>query len=505
VHVIVRGEPLLASPLVKSSTMSCEMFSESQNSNNSGPLTTPIGIRTTNLSCRSSSSNQLSSLLTTSGSKDYRLDSSHADYNADSDHARITMKTRVAVRDKTPHRFQVVPLRDVSKPATLEGGRPSQLGLPLASHTLLRSASIRRQAYSQVRPVVASSCSQMDLNIQDNCNIIMLADRETLATPCAEMLAMPVLALSASFELDNLGESHALAEQDLNRQCTTYTTHKFESSITTPTTAQSYDASHYAHVKNPVALISDRSPSVHTTSQSLDLALCNSGAYPKISKENTPEHLNPIIQSSIIDSKSPRKKRTRSENIPSIRDKSQRDGRNGPASTVSRESCDFRMTKRHAIYTQSLYVPFLESPSYFPGSSTKNRQGRHQLSGVHPNENVSDNHRIHHPERVSFGQMSQPFVSDSGATLPNTNSDDQSSPTTRRVLQDIEEAAQSLQVLKPRASTTVPHTRGLNYRRLSRVYPLSAEARLHGKIVYPQIVCEMFTDIDRAIHEWKHI
>jgi hypothetical protein len=31
------------------------------------------------------------------------------------DPTRVTMKTRVAVRDQTPHRFQVVPLRDAGK------------------------------------------------------------------------------------------------------------------------------------------------------------------------------------------------------------------------------------------------------------------------------------------------------------------------------------------------------------------------------------------------------
>ncbi|KAF8803718.1 hypothetical protein BYT27DRAFT_7259718 [Phlegmacium glaucopus] len=389
------------------------------------------------------------------------------------------MKTRVAVRDKTPHRFQVVPLRDVSKLAVLEGGHPSQLALPPASHTLLRSASIRRQTCSQVRPVIVSSYSQMDFNTQDNCDMVMLADSETLATSCAEMLAMPVLGPSPSFELDNLGESHALAEQDLNRQRTKYTAHKFESSIITPTNEiQTYDASYHTHVQNPVALFSDRSPSV-------------------------PKYLNATIQSSIIDSKLPRKKRTRSENIPNIRDNNQRDGRNGPAATVTRESYNSRTTKRHAIYTQSLYVPFLESPNYFPGSSTKNRQSRHQFFGPHPNESFFNSHRTHHPERVSFSQMSQAFVSDSRATL--TNSDVQTSPTTRRVLQDIAASEQSLQVLKPRGSTTALHTRGLNYHRLSRVCALSTEARLHGKIVYPQIVCEIFRDIDKAIHEWKHI
>ena len=369
--------------------MSCEMHSELGNSDNSGPLTTPI--KTTNLSRRFSSSNQLelSGLLATSRSKDSRL---NADYNIDADHARITMKTRVAVRDKTPHRFQVVPLRDATP---LDGGHPSHLTLPPVSHSLLRSASIRRQTYSQVRPATASSYSQLDIT-QNKCDM-MLADGETLATPST---GIPVLALSPSFEFDNPERSHALVEQDINRQDTKATANKFEISITTPTKApRSYDASHHTHV------------------------------------QNTP------IQSSITESKSPRKKRTRSENIPKIRDNNRRDGRNGLATT--KDNADFRMSKRHAIYTQSLYVPFLESPNYFRGSSTEDRKG-HQLF----NENVSGSH------------------------LPDSAAKNE-------------------------------RYRGLNYHRLSRVYPLSAEARLH--IVYPQIVREMFTDIDRAIQEWKQI
>ena len=402
--------------------MSCELHSESGNSNNLGRLTTPI--RTTNLSRRFSSSNQLSGLLATSRSKDSRL---NADYNVDTDHAKITMKTRVAVRDKLPHRFQVVPLRDVSGLALLDGGRPSQLTLPPASHTLLRSASIRR--HSQVRPVIASTYSELDIT-QNKCDMMMLADSETLATPSA---GIPVLALSPSFELgsDNPARSHALAEQDMNRQDTTTTTNKYEGSVTTPTKApQSYDASHQTYYVQ-----------------------------------------NPTIQSSLMES--PRKKRTRSENMPRIRDDNRRDG---PAAT--KENSDFRMSKRHAIYTQSLYVPFLESPSYFPG-------GHQQLF----NENVSDSHLA---DEASFNEMSRAIVSESGTTLSNGRI----SPIIGLVL--ASEAPLPMLVLNSPGSAT---NRGLNYHRLSRVYPLSAEARLD--IIYPQIVREMFGDIDRAIQEWK--
>ena len=425
------------------------MHSESGNSINSGPLTTPT--RTTNISRRFSSSNQLSGLLATSRSKDSRLNL-NPDYNADADHARITMKTRVAVRDKTPHRFQVVPLRDVSGP--LDGGRPSQLTLPPASHTLLRSASIRRQTYSQVRPVIASSYSQLDIT-QDKCDMMMLADSENLATPS---VGIPVLALSPSFELDNPARLHALEEQDMNRQDTKpeVTTNKYENSVTTPTKApQSYDASHHNHVQNPPT------------------------------------------QSSIMGSKSPRKKRTRSENVPRVRENNRRDGRNGP--TAAKDNSDFRLSKRHAIYTQSLYVPFLESPSYFPGSLTEDLKGHRQFF----NENVSDSHRTHLPGDIPFSEMLQAFVSESGTTLSNANSDDgQISSTIGHVLPP-EKPLQMLMLKSPGSATNNGRYRGLNYYRLSRVYPLSAEARLH--IVYPQIVREMFTDIDRAIQEWKQI
>lgn len=462
---------------------SCEMDLESGNSINPGPLATPI--MTTNLSRRLSSSNQLSGLLATPGSTDYRL---NADYNADSDHARITMKTRVAVRDKAPHRFQVVPLHDVSKHAALEAGRPSHLALPFASRGLLRSASIRRQNCSQVRPAIASSYSQLDINARDKCDLATLVDNETLTTSCAEILPIPVLALSPSFELDNLGRSHILVEQDMNRQCPKSTpNNKFEGSVTIPTTPF-YDASYHTHVQNPVTLFSDRTPSIHAMSQPLDLASCNGGAYHKM--KSNPEHLFEPIQPSITDSKS-RKRRTRSENIqvPSIRDNNQRASRNGPTVTVTQDSYDSRLTKRHAIYTQSLYAPLLESPNYFPARSTESRKGHHQLFGVHPNENV-----------VSFTD----FVSDSGATLSTTNSDDRNSPTPPNFL-EAAPSEEPLQVLKPWGLAIVPHKRpyrGLNYRRLSCVYPLSAETRSH--VVYPQIVLEMFTDINRAIQEWKY-
>jgi hypothetical protein len=353
------------------------------------------------------------------------------------------MKTRVAVRDKTPHRFQVVPLRDVT---LLNGGRPSQLTIPPASHTLLRSASIRRQSYSQARPTIASSFSQLDIT-HNKCDKRMLADSETLAPPSVRI---PVLALSPPFELDNPARSHALAEQDMNRQDIKATTNKYEIFVTTPTkkASQGYDASHHTHVQNPP------------------------------------------IQSLIMESKSPRKKRTRSENIPMILNNNRREPLNGSAAT--KDDSDFRTSKRHAIYTQSLYVPFLESPSYFPGSSTENRKGHHQLF----NEGVSDSHI---QDEVSFSEI---FVSESGTTLSNANSDGQISPTLGRVLPS-EKPLQVLMLKSTGSAAKNERYRGLNYHRLSRVYPLSADARLH--IVYPQIIREIFADIDRTIQEWEQI
>lgn len=43
------------------------------------------------------------------------------------DNTKLTMKTRVAVRDKTPHRFQVVPLREIGSLAL-----PAQDTMPLS-------------------------------------------------------------------------------------------------------------------------------------------------------------------------------------------------------------------------------------------------------------------------------------------------------------------------------------------------------------------------------------
>jgi hypothetical protein len=294
---------------------------------------------------------------------------------------------------------------------------------------------------------LASSYSQLDIT-QNKCDMMMRS--ETLATPSA---GLPILTLSPSFELDNLARSHALAELDVNRQDTKATTNKYEISVTTPTKApKRYDASHHTHVQN--------SP----------------------------------IQSSIMESQSPRKKRTRSENIPRVHGISRSDGRNGPAAT--KDNCDFRMSKPHAIYTQSLYVPFLESPSYFLGSSTEGRKGQLQLF----NEDVSDSYLS---DDVFFSEMLQAFVSESGTTLSNANSDGQISPSTIGRVIPSKKPLQVLMLKSLGSVTKNERYRGLNYHRLSRVYPFSAEARLH--IIYPEIVREMFTDIDRAIQEWKQI
>lgn len=67
--------------------------------------------------------------------------STNADANADQ--GRITMQTRVAVRDTTPHRFQIIPLREVKgncKPAGASGPQSKYLN------------ESKRQQCSPIRP-----------------------------------------------------------------------------------------------------------------------------------------------------------------------------------------------------------------------------------------------------------------------------------------------------------------------------------------------------------------
>ncbi|KAF9057763.1 hypothetical protein BJ165DRAFT_74332 [Panaeolus papilionaceus] len=85
-------------------------------------------------------------VLSGSGSYDetYKTSSTAIGENNTVDHSRITMKTRVAVRDHTPHRFQVVPLRDVGQLLVARKDVASQLVLPSTpSNSILKPPSGR--------------------------------------------------------------------------------------------------------------------------------------------------------------------------------------------------------------------------------------------------------------------------------------------------------------------------------------------------------------------------
>ncbi|KAJ3522043.1 hypothetical protein NMY22_g12061 [Coprinellus aureogranulatus] len=83
------------------------------------------------------------------------------------DGAKVTMQTRVAVRDKTPHRFQVIPLREILK-------RPSQtqasVSLPASPHASGRLSSHNPNARRSNTKNLSAGHSSPDASTPDTSN-----------------------------------------------------------------------------------------------------------------------------------------------------------------------------------------------------------------------------------------------------------------------------------------------------------------------------------------------
>jgi len=78
-----------------------------------------------------------------------RLRASSIDPDPNGEQSRITMQTRVAVRDTTPHRFQIIPLREHRLSYLPEGPNERQSEPKYRPHELICSARSQHAALSQ--------------------------------------------------------------------------------------------------------------------------------------------------------------------------------------------------------------------------------------------------------------------------------------------------------------------------------------------------------------------
>ncbi|KIM46000.1 hypothetical protein M413DRAFT_425709 [Hebeloma cylindrosporum] len=417
-----------------------------------------------------------------------------------SDSTRITrMKTRVAVRDKTPHRFQVVPLRDVSKhgPEIPQSSAPSHL-----KNNAQRNLSGKLGPYSQSRQHPPSPSNQRILGVSsthesrelDGTNWELNVNN-TLATAFYNKPSTASHSAMPSLKLQHEVPKPVLAEWDMNQ----------ESPIQVPRLSHSITprgrktnpqfggpkSSPYQGAMNA----STRSEIVptHTTSQSLHITTLPKRNYPKFaslgqssidilgSLPGTPlsefENVNPGIE-------------TKYRNFAEARTSNKDESVSCEANDVlpsddNQQSLKAKSSRRHAIYTESLYVPYLDEGYDFHARESTPKSSRLCYSDLHA--------KFAPTLRTKNLEFANPDLGFSLERALPTNI----LPSNRAPLLSTRRARPS----------TIAEPRGLYYPidKPSRARVLSGKDISHSEIVYSCIVLDLFADINLAIEQWKSI
>ena len=431
-----------------------------------------------------------SPMLSRSGSSSIEDHSSGSLTNSPADSVRITrMKTRVAVRDKTPHRFQVVPLRDV-QPEVPQWSASSH-----SKNIAQRNPSGKLEPCSQSRQVTSSTSSQpllvvpgnndsrelegtsWELNI-NNILATTLYNKPLTASHSASHSVMPLLKLLHEVSRPVLTELDMNQERPVSRL-----THCIP-----PTQPKSFP---YEVVMN--SSTRTKLTPTHTTSQSLHI--------PSLPKRNYPKFASLSQRSiDILDMRIEAKCRNLAEAVIPIKEESDfSEVNNVLPSNDNQQFLKAKSRRRHAIYTESLYVPYLDEDcnSHSRESTPKNSRFRSSDSYTE----LTQATRTKNPEFAnafclkppdsgfSLVANQTPFTFTAASTTSLSSNRAPLLPTSR---------ARSARLAKPR---------GLYYPtdKPSRVRLLSGKDISHSEIVYPSIVLKLFAEINLAIEQWKPI
>lgn len=422
------------------------------------------------------------------------------------DHTIMTMQTRVAIRDDTPHRFQVVPLRDVSKLEISSAScRENSYRLPLSA--TLKQKTIcppptRLGVNSQSRLVPSTSSLKSHLDTWAKDNPVSQGHANTLETELDKengsvLQALPVS--SPSFSARRTAT--VLAQLDTNQL----------NERQRPIVSSGRDVYSTASIHE---LIRSESPLTHTISRSLQVRTLPERNYHK-STSTTGDAQPPAIPLLVGKTKPKCRSRTMSDaNLPNRRlDNPGQDG-SYYALLDAYDPVDLKLKKRHAIYTPTLYVPNFHQPGQLRGR------------GQDPLDKAS--------QETSYGKFQAFYCSldktDAKADIPQRNSETTLLHSTSAI--NTEDANVVSRVPKEfthdrttgsmdRLPNTTPtqhlahqsSSQSLRIRRstvgrpklsLGEGNPTISDSPLQD-IVYPQIIIDLLSDTDKVIEEWNRI
>ena len=415
------------------------------------------------------------------------------------DHTVMTMQTRVAIRDDTPHRFQVVPLRDVSKletssPSCREISYRAPLSATLKQNPLCPpSAILGSNSQPKLVPSSSSLKSHLDTWAKENldsqfCAHAVKVDLDKEKGSVLQAIPVP----SPSFSGRRTATVLSLLDINQNER-------------KMPITSSGRDVYSTASIHE---LIRSESPLTHTISRSLQVRTRPERNYHQ--SINTPEDAQPLAMPLLV-GKTKLKCRSRTMSDANLLNRRLDKPVQDESLLSARDPVEIKLKKRHAIYTPTLYVPNFEQPGQLRGrdqnlldkdsqeTSYRNFQAFHDS----PDKTDANADRQRNSENALHPSDINAEDADVVACVPKEFTHDSTTGSMDRLpistpTQHLAHQSSS-QSLRFRRSTV-----GRPKLFLGEGNPVTSVSPLQD-IVYPQIIIDLLCDTDKLIEEWNRI
>ncbi|CAA7259508.1 unnamed protein product [Cyclocybe aegerita] len=408
------------------------------------------------------------------------------------DGTRVKMQTRVAVRDKTPHQFQVVPLRDASKYATT---RP-ELSTKLPTHSNHQRNQILCSPSGKPAPIRQARTLESLPSLQSVEKVASMDTAETKVPdhyPSQLFIPSKLVPLLSDTKLPARqvdGGRRLLSEVDLNRERRPSITGTSGSSNATHEVAlgRSRKFQTVRPISRRTSVISEARSTMttaHTILRSLQLRARYGHPKSQSLSDFDPSRL------SLLDLYTDRKSLASNDSQDELttRVRSRKD---------AQDIEDSQLNRRHAIYSESAFLPYITETG--PPSA---RGG-----GLHAVDEETMSPKPYPACRMQLDQHEQHVSSQAGPETISTRrakGPDKSfaSPTTpRRVPGDLVEIKP---IHAPFSHPSLP-TKPLNYKKASNTKVFVTGSSLQMGVdtgAYPKIILDIFVDLDVAIREWS--
>jgi len=389
------------------------------------------------------------------------LSSGEAVGSDSADHKKMTMRTRFAVRDKSPHRFQIVPLREVNK-LVCQGETSTGLDVPSTRSNYLSVPPTKLGSYSQKRVQSFSSSGKENSKFQN----MDTRDSESVAVSqgplsnglkfySADYPARRGVLLDVDFNRIG-GPVLALPKNYADMYSLPANTSYLPAHTEPPTTIAAYRASHQ--------------DSKHQT-------LTTQGGI----------HVSEIAQS-CEDSALLISRRRTALTVTAA-------GSDTPGVMPDDLEMEIKLKRRHAIYRESSHAPRLGRPRSSQSNGGGTSESENDCSSTSCSESRSS---------VSWLSGTRGFSSN-GTNLNLLRNLDDEEATPRKLLQAPVVSGKSRSAASSERSSYrwARSVRPLKLLKKSRSRP--ATSSISGEIVYPRIIQDLFQDIDDVLYQWGKI